>query len=115
MTMPTAIDWTMCLEKAMDKEDLAIEMLDRIVASLPGEQASCRAAYNNNKLPALQHAVHKLNGVCLYSGLPALQEAGKNLELALREGTPPDIADLFERFEEAIAGVIAAYQANQYR
>lgn len=115
MTTSIAIDWKMCIEKAMYKEDLAYEMLQKIVESLPQERSNCESALGDKDYAALQHHVHKLNGVCLYSGLPAIHSTGKALEHALRQDDLAPIPVLFDAFKAAISDVINAYESNQYK
>jgi two-component system sensor histidine kinase BarA len=77
---PVAID--LCLQRAGNKPDLALDMLSGLIASLP----EFKQQLEQNLSPVeLREAVHSLHGVCCYSGVPALQAACYQLESAIKD------------------------------
>ncbi len=78
-------DAELALRQAAGKPELAREMLELLLASLPETQSLLAQA---NDLPAteLQAGIHKLAGGAAYCGMPALQALCHQLESALRHG-----------------------------
>jgi two-component system sensor histidine kinase BarA len=71
-----AIDWNLSLKLAANKADLAKDMLNGLVATLPAELANIQAAKNNH--PELLKLVHKLHGAVCYCGLPRLKKSSQH-------------------------------------
>ncbi len=78
-------DAELALRQAAGKPELAREMLELLLASLPETQTLLAQA---NDLPTieLQAGIHKLAGGAAYCGMPALQALCHQLESALRRG-----------------------------
>ena len=82
-------DPELALRQAAGKPELAREMLELLLASLPETQTLLAQA---NELPAseLQAGIHKLAGGAPYCGMPSLQALCHQLESALRRGETAD-------------------------
>lgn len=78
-TAPVAID--LCLKRAGNKIDLAKDMLEGLIKSLPEFKSQIQQP---SSLQQLGETVHSLHGVCCYSGVPALQAACYQLETAIK-------------------------------
>lgn len=112
MSASPAIDWSLCLKLALNKEDIAREMLDRIVASLPQEKQGLQQAYQQQDHDNLCKLAHKLHGACCYSGLPSLKIAAKNLEIAITNKVVHEYENLYHQLIAAIDNVVVAYDEN---
>lgn len=77
------IDFELGKKLAGNKEDLAQEMLEMLIAELPTDQAKIKKAYQNNNLHELREEVHKLHGACCYVGVPKLKSLARELEDAI--------------------------------
>lgn len=77
------IDWQLCKKLAGNKEDLAQEMLEMLIESLPADQARIKQAHKTHNLHGLREQVHKLHGACCYVGVPKLKTIAKELEDAI--------------------------------
>jgi len=89
--LPT-FDLDLALENAGDRRDLATELFDLLLASLPGDLDAINAASSN--INELKRAVHKLHGAVRYCGVPRLEKAIQKLELALKHGEELEIQPL---------------------
>ncbi len=78
-------DAELALRQAAGKPELAREMLELLLASLP-ETQSLLAQANDLLATELQAGIHKLAGGAAYCGMPALQALCHQLESALRHG-----------------------------
>jgi two-component system, NarL family, sensor histidine kinase BarA len=81
------IDWQMGLQRAGGKPELAKEMLNMLLASLPQTQQMLSAAISANDSEQVLQLVHKLHGACCYTGVPALKNLVETLETQLKSGT----------------------------
>jgi CheY-like chemotaxis protein/HPt (histidine-containing phosphotransfer) domain-containing protein len=87
-----AFDLDLALENAGDRRDLATELFDLLLASLPSDLDAINAASSN--INELKRAVHKLHGAVRYCGVPRLAKAIEKLELALKQGNELEIQPL---------------------
>lgn len=86
------IDWQLALKQAANKPDLAREMLQMLVDTIPDNMQQIEQAVNANDHQQLQHLIHKLNGACCYTGVPRLNKLANEIESALKRETA--IADI---------------------
>ena len=91
MALPT-FDLDLALKNASDRRDLATELFDLLLASLPSDLDAINAASSN--INDLKRAVHKLHGAVRYCGVPRLAKAIQKLELALKHGEELEIQPL---------------------
>ena len=96
-----AIDATMGVERAFGQADVWRTILDMLVKDLPASMASIEDAYAGQDLEELRKAAHKLHGSSSYCGVPALQNAVKNLELACMKNEPEQIGQWLATLREA--------------
>lgn len=89
---PVAID--LCLKRVGQKPDIARDMLIGLVDSLADFEQKISRAHTRNDNEALLEAVHKLHGVCCYSGTPALQASCYQLETAIKSTELDSISEL---------------------
>lgn len=81
----TLRDPELALRQAAGKPELAREMLELLLASLPQMQALLARASDESAAELLA-GIHKLAGGAAYCGMPALQALCHQLESALRRG-----------------------------
>jgi two-component system sensor histidine kinase BarA len=107
VNMPsTIIDWPLALKQAANKPDLAHDLLNMLVASIPAMNQLVEQALNNELSDdELLHHIHKLNGSCSYSGVPRLKQVCATIEHALRSGSritdiEPELFELQDEMEK---------------
>ncbi|MFC4653681.1 MULTISPECIES: two-component sensor histidine kinase BarA [Rheinheimera] len=96
------LDWTLALQRAGGKLDLAKEMLWMLVKSLPDAQKSIGQAMEANNNQALLQHIHKLHGASCYTGLPVMKQLTELLETQLKKGASiaelePELFELQDR------------------
>jgi two-component system sensor histidine kinase BarA len=106
------IDWPLALERAGNKVELAKEMLQGLVGSLPETQQSIRDAITCFDTELLKTLIHKLNGACCYSGVPSLRGITHEIETQLKSGQSiellePELFELFEQIENVTKEYLA--------
>ncbi|WP_261815969.1 two-component sensor histidine kinase BarA [Vibrio gallicus] len=101
------IDWQMALKQSANKEDLAKEMLQMLVDSIPEVNKIIEQSLEEQSLAKeeLLHHVHKLHGSSSYCGVPKLKSACAQVEKALRSGASvedvePELLELQDEIEK---------------
>jgi two-component system sensor histidine kinase BarA len=94
--------------RAAGKADLAQEMLQLLVQSLPQAEQQIEQALTDNDQQLLLHALHKLHGACCYTGVPRLKNLLEALETQLKKGVAikslaPELSEL-----EDVLGLLKA-------
>jgi len=104
------IDWQNALKQSANKEDLAKELLQMLVDSIPQVNQVVSMALEDDEYPTqdLLHHIHKLHGSCSYSGVPRLKKVCAALEQALRSGksisdVEPELFELQDEMDKVIA------------
>ena len=77
-------DLDISLANADDRPDLAAELFDLLLTSLPADLDAINRSSDN--LDELKRAVHKLHGAVRYCGVPRLTRAIEKLENSLKRG-----------------------------
>ncbi|MCC5826358.1 two-component sensor histidine kinase BarA [Alkalimonas sp.] len=80
------IDWSLSLQRAGGKAELALEMLQMLCNSLPESYQHIENAWQQRDAEQLLHHVHKLHGATCYSGVPQLKQLTEQLETQLKRG-----------------------------
>ena len=86
MTLAT-IDWELGT-KLTGKKKFAVELLDLLVQSLPGDLIKIKQAQDHAQLCAV---VHKLHGAVCYCGTPRLKAVLSKLETDLKTNIISDL------------------------
>ncbi|OEE35619.1 two-component sensor histidine kinase BarA [Vibrio ordalii] len=104
------IDWQNALKQSANKEDLAKELLQMLVDSIPQVSQVVSMALEDDEYSTqdLLHHIHKLHGSCSYSGVPRLKKVCAALEQALRSGksisdVEPELFELQDEMDKVIA------------
>ena len=82
------IDWSLSLQRAGGKAELALEMLQMLCSSLPESFQHIQQSWQAGDAEQLLHHVHKLHGATCYSGVPQLKQLTEQLETQLKRGQP---------------------------
>jgi two-component system sensor histidine kinase BarA len=95
------LNWELCLSQASQKPDLALEMLQMLVDSIPSTIATIELALQQQDQAQMLQAVHKLHGASCYCGVPTTQKLCQEIESALKHKTStselePEILELLD-------------------
>ena len=104
---PLVFDPAESLRLAAGKQDLAREMLDMLLLSLPTERTRIAQAAESRDQEELLEAVHKLHGATRYCGVPELRQCCLRAETRLKQGddTTAEIARLMTAIEHLLETV----------
>ncbi|WP_133406086.1 two-component sensor histidine kinase BarA [Parashewanella tropica] len=106
------LNWDLCLSQAGHKTELALEMLQMFIDSIPSSCEDIESALNKQDVKAMIQVIHKLHGACCYSGVPTTQSLCKQIESTLKAGSPVDMLEpeILELLDELIKVKSAAEQ-----
>lgn len=90
------------LHLSNSKNDLARDMLSKLIEGLPEDSEAITALYQQQKWDELQERVHRLYGGCCYCGVPELRKASADLDTLLIKGNHTHIEDELNRVLKAI-------------
>jgi two-component system sensor histidine kinase BarA len=90
VNLNTTFDWTLALRQAANKQSLARDMLQMLVAFLPEIRNKVEEQLVGEKPEDLVDVIHKLHGSCGYSGVPRLKNLCHLIEGQLRSGIAPE-------------------------
>ena len=108
------IDWTLALQRAGGKIDLAHEMLNMLLLSVPETLNELRCANEKMDQQQVLNVVHKFHGACCYTGVPKLKHLAETIETALKEGQDLSYIEpeLFE-LEDELVNLLADAQKEE--
>ena len=89
------------LRLAAGKPDLAADMLNMLLAGLPGDRQAIRQAREAGEHNALIERVHRLHGATRYCGVPQLRAACQRSETLLKQNDPA-AQDALDELDAAI-------------
>lgn len=90
------IDMKLAEKRVGNNSQLAVELLDMLVASLPDNLAIIQSAYQNNDIQIIRDEFHKLYGGLCYCGTPRLSKALQKVHEAVK--TTADLTSLEDLF-----------------
>lgn len=107
-TEPRILDRDEGLRLAAGKADLAQDMLEMLMQSLPGDREQIERNYQAGNLDALLETVHRLHGATRYCGVPELRKRCLQTETKLKEKTPCDdevkqLLEAIDRLQSALS------------
>ncbi|MCG9696049.1 two-component sensor histidine kinase BarA [Shewanella sp. Isolate11] len=99
------LNWELCLTQANHKADLALEMLQMLLDSLPETRNHLSQALDQLDSQAMISHVHKLHGASCYCGVPTTQRLCREIEQALKKGAKvedvePEILELLDELSK---------------
>jgi len=98
-----SFDWTLALQQAAAKEDLAKEMLVMLLKDFIEIRALTEQALQGHAdTEVFTQAIHKFHGGCSYSGVPKLNQITELIEKELKLGVLPSLLEpeLLELLDE---------------
>lgn len=98
----TRIDWALAKQRAGGKTDLAVDMFNMLLDSLPEASEAVQQAIDEEDTAAILKHVHKLHGACCYTGVPRLKMLAELIETQLKKTQDADsvMPELFELVDE---------------
>ncbi|MFC0118811.1 two-component sensor histidine kinase BarA [Pseudoalteromonas xiamenensis] len=109
------LDWEQALLHAGGKNDLALEMLNMLLLSVPETLKLINEAMDNKDSEHLLTIIHKFHGACCYTGVPKLKKLSETIETSLKQGLvitdlEPEIFELLDELENLLrdSGIEAA-------
>lgn len=120
---PFTLNWELCLTQANQKQDLALDMLKMLLASIPETAQLIRTALEEFNQESMLSTVHKLHGACCYCGVPTAQKVCQEIESGLKGGATivdvePEILELLDelsKVESAATQVISQLSTDVHR
>lgn len=107
------VDIALGVSLAAGKLDLAQDMLEALLTSLPERWQTIQEAYLAQQKETLLDEVHKLHGITRYCGVPNLGQVVEALETRLKAQAQPSVEDLMQQLEQEVQRLITWYQAHQ--
>lgn len=105
-TVNKVIDWELALKLVCGKNDLAKELFEKLILSLPEEKIKINEAFKAEDWEEMRNRVHKLHGGCCYCGVPELKRAAQGLEAAVVSRNLDLIQPKLEAFNGALEEVL---------
>jgi two-component system sensor histidine kinase BarA len=102
-----AIDWDLGYKLAGGKKELAKELLQSLIQTLPEEKEKINEAFTRLDFTALSEIVHRLHGACCYCGVPLLKSEAQKLEKASATHSIEGIKSNLQRLNAAIEELLA--------
>ncbi len=102
------LDWPMALQRAGGKVELANEMLNMLLLSIPETLTLLEESQEKEDTAHLLSIMHKFHGACCYTGVPRLKKLAETLETALKKGSPiseiePELFELQDEMANLLA------------
>lgn len=85
LTKLALLDWDDCLRLSAGKRDLALDIINMLIESIPTSEEKITQSWQKYNLPALLAHIHYLHGATRYCGVPILRQSTKDLETQLKE------------------------------
>ena len=102
------IDWPLALKRTGNKVELAKDMLEGLVKSLPETKQYISDALTSQDIDQVKTLIHKLNGACCYTGVPSLGKITHHIETQLKldnslDDLEPEFFEFFEHLDNVMA------------
>jgi two-component system, NarL family, sensor histidine kinase BarA len=94
------IDWDQALKLAGNKQDIAKEILEMLVQTLPREVAAINQSWQDENYEQMSKQVHKLHGALCYCGLPRLKTLIAAIENDLKTNVINNLPHLLQSLNE---------------
>jgi two-component system sensor histidine kinase/response regulator len=88
------------LDRLMGDENLASKILNEFVNDVPNKLMALKEALNNGDASSVQNHAHNLKGASANVGAIALQEAAKEIEVAVGNGSMEQTAAVISKLDE---------------
>ncbi|MCT6698994.1 two-component sensor histidine kinase BarA [Rheinheimera sp. 4Y26] len=102
------LDWELALRCAAGKVDLAKELLQILLGSLPATLTEMESLMRSKQVEPLIQLVHKLHGASCYTGVPHIKQLTELIETELKHGKTieqlePELFELQDRLQSLLA------------
>jgi len=104
--MPDILDIPLAIEQAGGSPELARDLFGMLLNDLPDLHQKVVQAHATGDAQALWDHAHKIYGATAYCGVPALREAARELEDAIRQNAA-DLASRLAALDQAINTLLA--------
>ncbi|MBQ4831922.1 two-component sensor histidine kinase BarA [Pseudoalteromonas sp. MMG010] len=101
------LDWPLALQHAGGKRELALEMLNMLLKSIPETLMHLEQATETAQCQEILAVVHKLHGACCYTGVPKLKALAETIETSLKSNcelskVEPELFELQDELENLL-------------
>jgi two-component system sensor histidine kinase BarA len=101
------LDWGIALQHAGGKSELALEMLNMLLLSVPETLSLLAQAIADEDCKQVLSIIHKLHGACCYTGVPKLKSLAETIETALKSNCvlatiEPELFELQDELENLL-------------
>jgi two-component system, NarL family, sensor histidine kinase BarA len=104
------IDWELATKLAGNKPDLAKNLLEVLVKTLPIELHDIKQAKDNPLILRMQ--VHKLHGAVSYCGVPRLKKTLAAFESALKRNELQQVDEFLTTLEQEVTLVLEEFAGS---
>jgi len=104
-----SIDWELGKQLAGNKINLAADLLDLLMKTLPEDLFTIKSLYTAQSYKELLKEVHKLHGALSYCGVPRLKSVIACLETNLKNNIMVDLAFLFSQLDIEVNNLLEHY------
>ena len=109
------IDIPRAIQLAANKADLAKDLFQMLMDSLPDARAKMEQGFAKQDMEQLLHEVHRLHGATRYCGVPALQAACQNAEAIIKRDDHSQLQASLESLYGEIERLQGWAQNNEWR
>lgn len=103
------IDWEMATRLAGNKRDVAEELLDLMITSLPADMLAIKQLEAEQNYSELLKRVHKLHGAMCYLGLPRIKTLLSHLETDLKNNIMVSLPSLVNQLDTEVSVLLRHY------
>ena len=101
------LDWAQALQRANCKNELALEMLNMLLLSVPETLNLLTQAIAKKDCSQVLTIVHKFHGACCYTGVPKLKSLAETIETSLKNkcvlaDIEPELFELQDELENLL-------------
>lgn len=100
------VDWAASLRIANNNSDLAEEMHQILIETLPKDRDQIKAAHELKDMDLLRQNVHRLIGAVRYCGVPRLQRAIDALETIVKTGNEAELRGAINLLDKEVDSVL---------
>ena len=100
--MSKILDKAQALEQAGGNVELARELFGMLLKELPGLMDKLVRATQDNNSEAMWDSAHKIYGSTAYCGVPALQQAARQMETIIKQANQAQLTPSLEALRKEI-------------
>lgn len=108
------IDWELGKKLAGNKIDLAEDLLEMLIKSLPDDLKQIKDFYHNQQYAELLKSIHKLHGAFSYCGTPRLKIVASHLESDLKNNIMNNLSTLLKQLDFEVQNLLECYYRPEF-